>query len=191
MKYLEIHTGGDPRSLAKKLHCSVYLGFACSMLGKKRFQQIASQMVMQKWWWIPWYKVRTVNNSKICDYTSKFPRNPKGAFSGLVYVCQGDSHASSSPSKLDFFHSLKPETNSSPLKMCRAPIQETRKYSNNPFSGAMLVSGRVTILNTILHHPMVPPLVSSIHGSLLQQKQSAWSGATGAGIVQGLVWWVF
>ena len=32
-----------------------------------------------------------------------------------------------------------------------------------------------------------PGSASSIHSSLLQQKQSAWSGATSTGVVQGLV----
>ena len=44
-----------------------------------------------------------------------------------------------------------PETNISlHLKIGRGPQKETRKYSNHPFSGAMLVLGRVTWIGAIV-----------------------------------------
>ena len=49
---------------------------------------------------------------------------------------------SSSKMKQIFFSSLK-LTGSLPLKIGLLTQKETRKYSNHPFSGAMLVSGRV------------------------------------------------
>ena len=97
------------------------------MLGKKRFQQIASQMVMQKWWWIPWYKVRTVNNSKICDYTSKFPRNPKGLFQGW-FTCAKEIHMLALPPRC--WKKILPETNSKSPWKCAGP--QSRKRESIP-----------------------------------------------------------
>ncbi len=46
-----------------------------------------------------------------------------------------------------FWYLPHPETNSSHLKIGRAP--KGNKYSNHPFSGAMLVSGRVVYFPTV------------------------------------------